>query len=47
MTIQPSFITADGQKWSGTHFIVGGGLKTEKMSDYWLKQLSCKMFLIY
>lgn len=25
MTIQPSFITGEGQLWSGTHYIVGGG----------------------
>ncbi|KAK8843040.1 hypothetical protein M9Y10_025228 [Tritrichomonas musculus] len=25
MIIQPSFITDDGKRWSGTHYIIGGG----------------------
>lgn len=30
LTIQPSFMTSDGQLWSGTHYIVGGGYENEK-----------------
>lgn len=44
MIIQPSFITDDGQLWSGTHYIVGGSYENSWCFGFFIETI-CRKFI--